>query len=142
MSLYPYLYFTGTCRQAMTCYHEILGGHLEVLTGADLPAGEDGPPGPPNPELVVHAALSFGDGDLLMASDDPAGDGAGTTGMALNVTFADSDEATRVFDALAAGGEVTMPLGETFWSPRFGTCTDRFGTSWMVNVDAIEEVRV
>ena len=85
-------------------------------------------------DMVMHAALKFGD-DLLMASDDPTGDGAGVKGMAINLALADPDEVTRVFDALAEGGKITMPLGETFWSPRFGMCTDRFGTSWMVNVE-------
>lgn len=135
MSLHPYLFFTGTCREAMTRYHEVLGGHLDVMTVADMPEGAEPPPGPPNPDLVIHAALTFGDGDLLMASDDPTGDGAGMRGMSVNLTVSDPAEATRIFDALARDGEVAMPLGETFWSPCFGMCTDRFGTSWMVNVD-------
>lgn len=134
MSLHPYLFFTGTCRQAMTRYHEVLGGHLDVMTVADMPEGAEPPPGAPNPDLVIHAALTFGAGDLLMASDDPTGDGAGIKGMAISLALADPDEVTRIFDALAEGGQITMPLGETFWSPRFGMCTDRFGTSWMVSV--------
>jgi PhnB protein len=134
MPLHPYLFFTGTCRQAMTRYHEVLGGQLDVMTVADMPEGAEPPPGPANPDLVIHAALTLGAGDLLMASDDPTGDGAGMKGMAVSLTLADADEATRIFEALAEGGETTMPMGETFWSPRFGMCTDRFGTSWMVNV--------
>ena len=135
MLIHPYLFFTGTCRQAMTRYHEVLGGQLDVMTAADMPAGAEPPPGPPNPDMVIHAALTLDAGDLLMASDDPTGDGTGVKGMAVNLTLADPDEATRIFEALAEGGQITMPLGETFWSPRFGMCTDRFGTSWMVNVD-------
>ncbi len=140
MSLHPYLFFTGTCRQAMTRYHEVLGGQLDLLTVADMPEGAEPPPGPPNPDLVIHAALTLSAGDLLMASDDPTGDGAGMKGMAVNLTLGDPNEATRIFEALAEGGQITMPLGETFWSPRSGMCTDRFGTSWMVNVGG-EEVQ-
>lgn len=135
MSLHPYLFFTNTCREAMTRYQEVLGGRLDVMTIADMPEGEEPPPGPPNPDLVIHAALTFGDGDLLMASDDPTGDGAGMTGMAVNLTLADPAEATRIFDELAVGGVIAMPMGETFWSSRFGMCTDRFGTAWMINVE-------
>ncbi len=135
MSLHPYLFFTDTCREAMTRYHEILGGDLEVMTIGDMPEGEEPPPGEPDPDMVIHAALTFGDGDLLMASDDPTGDGAGVVGAALNITTADPDEARRIFEALAEGGEVGMPMGETFWSPLFGMCTDRFGVQWMVNVE-------
>ena len=55
-------------------------------------------------------------------------------GVAVNCTVPDVAEATRVFQALVDGGEVTMPMAETFWSPMFGLCLDRFGTPWMVNV--------
>lgn len=83
----------------------------------------------------MHAALSFGDGDLLMASDDPTGDGGPMKGFAVNLTLADADEARRVFECLADGGEIQMPLEPTFWSPLFGTCVDRFGVAWMVNLE-------
>lgn len=136
MSLHPYLVFTDTTRAAMTRYHEIFGGDLDIMGIDDMPAEDaeqmpfEAPPG-----FVMHAALSFGDGNLLMASDDPSGDGGAMTGFSVNVTLTDQDEARRVFAALADGGEIEMPLGETFWSPLFGTCRDQFGVSWMVNVD-------
>ncbi len=133
MSLHPYLFFTNTSREAMSRYQEIFGGQLDIMSFADLPAGENPPFEAPD-DFVIHAALMFGDGDLLMASDDPTGDGAGVKGAAINVTLTDQDEARRIFDALADGGDVQMPLGETFWSPLFGSCVDRFGVSWMVNV--------
>ena len=140
MSLHPYLFFTGTTRDAMTRYHEILGGKLEILGFDDMPPSDAAEmPFEAPPDFVMHAALMFGDGDLLMASDDPTGDGQGFTGMTINLTFDDHDEARRVFDAFAAGGEVEMPMGETFWSPLFGTCKDQFGVNWMVNVEAGEE---
>lgn len=133
MPLHPYLFFTNATRTAMTRYHEILGGQLEIMTAAELPEGEATPFEAPD-DFVIHAALTFGDGDLLMASDDPTGDGAGVKGAALNLTLSDQDEARRVFAALADGGSIEMPLGETFWSPLFGSCVDRFGVAWMVNV--------
>lgn len=135
MSLHPYLFFTHTAREAMTRYQEILGGQLDIMSFADLPEGENPPFDAPD-DMVVHAALTFGEGDLLMASDDPTGDGSGVKGAAINITLADQDEARRIFEALADGGEVQMPLGETFWSPLFGSCVDRYGVSWMVNVAA------
>lgn len=136
MSLHPYLYFTNTARDAMARYHEILGGELFVMNFSDLPA-DDKPAFDVPGDLVVHAALTFGDGDLLMASDDPTGDGGGVTGVALNITVTDRDEARRIFDALAEDGSVGMALGETFWSPMFGTCVDRYGVTWMVNVEEV-----
>ena len=135
--MHPYIYFTNTTRAAMTRYQEILGGKLEILGMDDMPPGvADGMPFEAPEGFVMHAALMFGDNDLLMASDDPTGDGKGVQGMAINLTLDDQAEARRIFDAFADGGEVGMPLGETFWSPMFGTCTDRFGVNWMVMVDA------
>ncbi len=136
MSLHPYLFFTGTARDAMTRYHEIFGGELDIMSFADLPAGEEMPSEVPD-DLVMHAALKFGDGDLLLASDDPTGDGGGMKGASINVTLADRDDARRIFDELAEGGSVGMPLAETFWSPMFGACTDRYGVNWMVNVEEV-----
>jgi PhnB protein len=135
MSLHPYLFFTDTCREAMTRYQEVLGGELEIMSLADMPAGEEPPPGETDPDMVIHAALTFGDGDLLMASDDPTGDGAGVKGAALSISADDEAEARRIFDALSEGGEVFMPLEATFWSPLFGSFADRFGVSWMVGLD-------
>ena len=133
----PYLFFTNTARAAMTRYQEILGGQLDILGVDDMPAGDAGSMPFEAPEgMVIHAALAFGDGDLLLASDDPTGDGQGVKGVAINITLDDQVEARRIFEAFADGGEVGMPLGETFWAPMFGTCTDRFGVNWMVNVNA------
>ena len=84
--------------------------------------------------LIMHAALTFED-NLLMASDDPTGDGGPVKGISVNYAVTGIDEAERVFNALADGGTVTMPLAETFWSPRFGMCVDRFGIPWMVSAE-------
>ncbi len=138
MSFSTYLFFTGDCRAAMERYQEIFGGDLQVLTGADTPAdatGDEGPAMPP--DLVMHAALATGDGGLLLASDDPTTDDPGPKqGFRVSYGAADADDARRVFDALATGGSVQLRLGETFFSPAFGMCTDSFGIPWMVGVMA------
>lgn len=136
MAVHPYLFFSGNCRQAFTRYQEIFGGELVLLAMSDAPADQPVPPEQAN--LIMHAALTFED-NLLMASDDPTGDGGSVKGMSVNYTVPDIAEVDRVFEALADGGEITMPLAETFWSPKFGMCVDRFGTPWMVNVEATEE---
>lgn len=136
MAFHPYLFFSGSCREAFTRYQEIFGGELTLITTKDMPA-EEQMPGVPD-DLIMHAALVIGD-DLLMASDDPTGDGGPVKGMQVNYATADVDDATRVFEALADGGEVTGPLGPTSWSPMFGMCIDRFGTPWMIGADAPAE---
>lgn len=137
MAFHPYLFFGGNCREAFTRYHEIFGGEVEILSMKDVPPGEDVPEG--NADLVMHAALMVGDA-LLMASDDPTTDSFGPVqGMMVSYSTPDVDEAKRVFEALAEGGQVNAPIGPTFWSPMFGMCVDRFGTPWMVGADAPSE---
>ena len=136
MAFHPYLYFGGNCREAFTCYQEIFGGELFVMTMKDVP---DQPIPPGQEDLVMHAALTLGD-DLLMASDDPTTDNFGPVqGMQVNYAVAEVDEAKRVFEALAEGGNVTLPIAPTFFSPMFGMCVDRFGTPWMVSAEAPAE---
>jgi PhnB protein len=133
VGLRPYLFFQSS-REPMSRYQEVLGGQLEVMTLAEVPEGHE-PPFEAPADFVVHASLTFGDGDVLMASDDPGSDGAGVKGAAVAVSLADQDEARRVFDGLAEGGTVQMPMAETFWSPLFGSCVDRFGVTWFVDVE-------
>jgi len=134
VSFHPYLNFPGTCRQAMTRYQEIFGGELYVMGAPDAPEEVQLTPDW-TPDLVVHAALALR-GGLLMASDAP-----GTTppaGTYVSYDAEDVEDAHRVFDALAEGGEVEMPMGETFWSPAYGSCVDRWGTLWMVGAPGTE----
>ncbi len=73
---------------------------------------------------------------MLMGSDGGMEPYSGVKGVSLSVSCGDTAEGQRVFNGLAAGGMVKMPFGPTFWSPGFGMLVDRFGVSWMVNVDA------
>lgn len=132
MSIHPYLFFSGNCRDAMTRYQEILGGELVLLPMSEVPDGDAMPGADPN--MIIHSALTVGDA-LLMASDDPTGDGGPKQGIMVSYIVKDTGEAKRVFDALAEGGSVTQELIETFFSPAFGMCVDRFGTPWMINTD-------
>lgn len=130
MSFHPYLAFAGNCREAFTRYQEIFGGELVLLPMSEMPGDEPVPAD--KADLIMHAALTS-DGGLLMGGDDPTGSYDGRSdGMCVNVTVDSAAGAKRVFDALAQKGEVQMPLAETFFSPAFGICRDRFGTPWMV----------
>jgi PhnB protein len=132
MSLHPYLFFSGTAREAMTRYQGVLGGELEIMAVSEIPEGED-PGMEMAPDAVMHASLTLPDGSLILGSDDPTGDGGGVKGVALHLSYEDLDEVRRAFAALADGGEVQMPLEPVFWSPLFGACVDRFGVSWMLS---------
>src|SRR5690606_18540939 len=97
---------------------------------------EPPPPGmvPPDwGDKVMHASFRVG-GALVMASDGCGEDAAGFAGFRLSLSVPDAATADRFFAALAEGGSVQMPLDKTFWSPRFGMVTDRFGIPWMINL--------
>lgn len=132
-AFYPYLFFAGFCREAFTRYQEILGGDLQLVTNADMPAEERMPD--VGDDVIMHAALTIGDG-LLMGSDDPTADEPRPVmGMQINLSVGSVEEAERVFEALAEGGKVGMPLGPVSFSAAFGMVTDRFGAGWLVTVD-------
>ena len=126
-----YLFFDGKCAQAMRFYERTLGGKMEmVMKYGESPEPEQCPPGAQ--DLVMHASMKIGD-RTLMASDVPPSMGPKPmAGFALSLSYPSADEARRVFEALAQGGSVTMPMTKTFWAETFGMLTDQFGTPWMV----------
>jgi PhnB protein len=131
VSLNPYLYFNGNCKEAMTFYAEVLGGRIEtMMTYAEAPDEEPQPPA--LRDKIIHAYLKFED-QALMASDAPPELFERMQGFSVQIAVGDPGEAERLFTALADGGEVRMPLKETFWASRFGMLVDRFGVPWMVN---------
>ena len=92
-------------------------------------------PLPPNwSEKIMHCGFKVGQ-TLVMASDGMSSEKVNFSGVSLSITADDEAHAKRLFDALAAGGNVFMPMGKTFWSPCFGMCSDKFGVNWMVGVD-------
>jgi PhnB protein len=81
---------------------------------------------------VMHASMRVGDGIIMLSDGNCKGDDAPFKGFCLSYTVPDAEAAERVFNALCEGGQVTMPLGDTFWSPCFGMVQDKFGVGWMV----------
>ncbi len=133
----PYLFFDGRCEEAIKFYEKAIGAKVEMMMRfKDAP--DPPPPGmvPPGSEdKVMHASLQVGD-SIVMASDGSCGGKPSFSGFSLSLTAPDVAAATKAFNALAEGGQVTMPLGKTFWSPCFGMLADRFGVGWMINVNA------
>jgi PhnB protein len=131
MVVQPYVFFDGRCEEAIEFYRKALGAEVTMLTRfKDAPAG-GGMNAPP--EKVMHATLRVGDSEV-MASDGHCSGKPSFSGFSLSATVRDDAEARRVFDALADGGNVQMPLGKTFFSTGFGMVTDRFGVGWMIYV--------
>ncbi|QOJ22576.1 MAG: VOC family protein [Gammaproteobacteria bacterium] len=130
----PYLMFGGRCEEALEFYRSALGAQVDMLLRfSESP--DPTPPGmlPPGFEnKVMHASFRIA-GNVIMASDG-CEVGAQFKGFSLSISVTTEAEADRYFAALSDGGQVQMPLTKTFWSPRFGMLTDRFGIAWMINV--------
>ena len=135
MHIEPYLFFNGRCEEAVEFYKKTLGAEVIMLMRFKE-SPEPHPPGmlPPGAEnKVMHVSFRVGD-TTVMASDGSCTGATDFRGFSLSLTVANETEAERKFAALAEGGQVQMPLGKTFWSPRFGMVADRFGIGWMITV--------
>lgn len=130
MIVEPYLFFDGRAEEAAEFYKRALGAEVQMLVRfKESPDSASIPPG--GEDKVMHMSLRIG-GSRLMGSDGHCQGKASFQGFSLSYTAADEAEAERVFNALAEGGDVQMPLAKTFFSPRFGMVADRFGVGWMV----------
>ncbi len=134
MKLVTALSFQGQCREALEFYKSVLGGELRTFPYKDAPPGM--PVDKKYDGWLMHGWLQIGDQAIMGADmppefapniDKPKND--------FDVTYHTDTpaEAKRVFDALSEGGKVGMAFAETFWSPGYGSFTDKFGIPWMIN---------
>ena len=128
-----YLSFNGNCAEAMRFYERALDGKIEIMmSGADSPMAAQMPK--ESAHLILHARLVLKDGGLLFAGDAPKHvTYEGIKGVSITLNYDTVPEAQKVFNALAAGGQVTMAMGPAFWAKTFGMLVDKFGTPWIVN---------
>ena len=135
MQVQPYLFFDGRCEEALEFYKKTLGAQVDMLMRfKDSPVPTDGcATGPDAGEKVMHSSFRIGDTTVL-ASDGRSEGKPSFEGFSLSITIPDAAQAERLFTALAEGGQVLMPLTQTFFSPSFGMVADRFGVGWMIYV--------
>ena len=154
-TLTPYLTFNGNTREAFKFYETALGAKIKaMLSYADMPAmeatgescgGSARPDEPsefgarPTSDGIMHGCLVLPGGAMLFAGDAPPHmPWEGVKGVMLALQYDTIDQAHSALSALSQGGQVTMPLGPTFWAESFGMLTDHFGISWAVNGGPIE----
>jgi PhnB protein len=133
MQLIPYLAFNGECRAAFELYEKCLGGKIAFsMTWGEAPNSADHDPA--MRDRIMHISLRV-DGFTLAGADAPPNLYRRPEGLCVSINVADPAQAERIFNALAEGGSVEMPIEETFWAARFGVLRDRFGIPWMVNCE-------
>lgn len=134
-----YLNFDGNCEQAFDFYKSVFGGEYPYIGRfKDMPPSEDASKQVPEETAnrIMHVSLPISKETMLMGSDT-GGEWAASfkqgNNFSISVNAASKDEADRIFNALSAGGQVTMPLANTFWGDYFGMLTDKFGINWMMS---------
>lgn len=134
-----YLNFDGNCKEAFEFYKSVFGGEFTHISSfGEMPSGEGYEMPEADKQKIMHVSLPIGT-SILMGSDS-GGDWAPSlvqgNNFSVSVTAESKEEADRLFNGLADGGKVTMPLDNTFWGDYFGMLTDRFGINWMMSFNA------
>jgi PhnB protein len=127
MKLYTQLNFGGNCEEAFRFYEKNLGGKItSMMNQSQVPGAPEGAG-----KAIIHARMSIGD-TVLIANDVPPSVFQKIRSVYLFLSVDSSEEAERVYKLLAEGGEVYMPMEETFFATRFSQLRDKFGVSWSI----------
>jgi len=139
----PYLNFAGNTEEAFNFYRSIFGGEFSIVQRyKDLPPEMSQNLCSDDSDKLMHISLPIGDGNVLMGTDVLASMGQQLTvgnNFTISISTKSQQETDRIFNGLSAGGQITMPLQQTFWSKSFGMFTDQFDIQWMVNYDINEQ---
>lgn len=133
----PYLHFNGNAEEAFNFYKTVFNSEFSgIMRYKDVPPSEH-KMSESEGQKIMHISLPIGQETILLGSDLPASYGKAIVGtnFYLSVNTESEDDTTRLFNDLAAGGRVNMPLDKTFWGAYFGMMTDKFGIQWMVSYD-------
>jgi PhnB protein len=133
MQVQPYLSFEGRCDEAIEFYKKAIDAKVDMLMRFKE-SPDQSMISPSSAEKVMHAAVHIGNTQILM-SDGRCQGSPNFNGIALALSAPTDADAERMFNALADGGQVRMPMAKTFFSSRFGMLADKFGVGWMVLVD-------
>jgi len=132
MKVQPYVFFEGKCDEALEFYKRALGAKVTALMRwKEAPDQSMVTPGHEN--KVMHSEIQIGETTIL-ASDGRSTGKPSFQGFSLTITAPSDTEAKRIFNALADGGQVQMPLEKSFFASSFGIAADKFGVGWMVIV--------
>ena len=140
MTLSIYLNFDGNCRDAFDFYRSVFGGdYIHIFTFSEGP--DDMPVSDEEKDRIMHVSLPIGDSVLMGSDTSPTFSPPHQQGNNFSVSChpTSREETERFFNAISAGGNVTMPLDDMFWGSYFGACVDKFGIPWQFNHDIQNE---
>ncbi len=136
----PYLHFIGNTEEVFNFYKSIFGGEFAAVMRYGDMSGQEGCENlsDVDKKKIMHIALPVSDGHVLMGTDavgEYAEDAVLGNNISLSIGADSKEEAERIFNGLAEGGEVTMPLADTFWNAYFGMLKDKYDIQWLINYD-------
>lgn len=134
---HPYIHFNGNCEEAFQHYREVFGGEFSMIARySESPGAQHVSSGDDN--KIMHISLPLSNGSMLLGSDIPSAFPQAKMGSNYFVSIHtnNADEARKIYDGLAAGGQVYMPLDKTFWTELFGMLADKYGIQWMISYEA------
>lgn len=131
-TIVPYIFFRGNCEEAMNFYKDCLHGEIITLQrfkDTEMPVDDD------YKDKIMHGELKAEKVHIMFSDGAPHKEIIEGDNVQLSINLDDTDEQDRIFEALAKGGEITMPLEKTFWGARYGMLKDKFGIRWMLNCE-------
>jgi PhnB protein len=131
MPVTPYLFLDGRCEEAIEFYKKNLGAKVQMMMRFKESPEADHKPGPGTENKIMHACITINDAPVML-SDGRVQNKPKFEGFALSLDAKEAAEGERLFNALSQGGQVQMPLMETFFAKSFGMVADKFGVGWMI----------
>ncbi len=136
LGLTVYLTYNGNTLEAFEFYKSILGGEfLDINYFKEMPASEGYEVPEADLEKILHITYKINETSYLMASDSSTFSGDATFGnnFSLSISPESKEEADKIYNELSAGGNIIMPIQDTFWGAYYGMFTDKFGINWAIN---------
>jgi PhnB protein len=141
-TLNPYLNFNGNCEEAFTFYKSVFGGEFTFLHRfSEMPPNDNCVIDVKDENKIMHVSLPIGSNEILLGSDmleTPDNKHIAGNNFSISIHPSSREETDKLFNGLSEGGNIIMPLADTFWNSYFGMFTDKFGIGWMINYDMKE----
>lgn len=136
LSIFPYLMLNGNGQEAVKFYEHALGAEvLAMQTFGDMPENPEYPTPAEAKDRVMNAQLKVGNTHLMLSDTFPGTPYQLGSQVTVAISISEPEKAKDIFGKLQDGGQVQMPLQETFWSPAYGQLTDKFGITWQISTE-------
>lgn len=133
----PYLVMDGNAKEAIQFYEKALDAQVVMVqTFGEMPANPDFPLPESARDRISHALLKVGETDLMFSDTFPGQPVQSSNQVQVCIMTDQAEQAKRIYEALREGGQVVMPLQETFWSPAYGIVADKYGVNWNISTEA------